>query len=271
MKRNNYSKPSALILASAFVFVSAGAANAQWNSPNAYGHNTGYGTVYGSYGLAATMQSMYNVARAQKSKRTAAAKPERSSSQTQSSTASHAQTAAPPPTRVVRNHGAFRPDLTVDTAKALADALADTPEEKTHIKQIYTATKTNYEKEAAAKGWKNNIAGGLTFFTVVAMTAYHDSEEPGADALDDHYEALNAALDDTPELVTVSNKDKQGFNNLMIGFGGMLLAIYTEAKQGGDDTATLADSKKLAGMLIEMVLKTNPENLRLENGQIVIK
>jgi hypothetical protein len=57
----------------------------------------------------------------------------------------------------------------------------------------------------------------------------------------------------------------------MIGFGGMLLTIYTEAKQGGDNTITLADSKKLAGMLIEMVLKTDPENLRLENGQIVMK
>ena len=26
-----------------------------------------------------------------------------------------------------------------------------------------------------------------------------------------------------------------------------------------------------AGMLIEMVLKTDPENLRIENGQIVMK
>jgi len=57
---------------------------------------------------------------------------------------------------------------------------------------------------------------------------------------------------------------------MLIGFGGMLLAIYSEAKQN-DDAATLEKSKKLAGMLIEMVLKTDPENLRLENGQIVMK
>ena len=72
----------------------------------------------------------------------------------------------------------FRPDATVDTGNAMADALGETPEEKALIKQIYTATKAAYEKEAASKGWKNNIAGGLTFFTVTAMTVYRDAEEP---------------------------------------------------------------------------------------------
>jgi hypothetical protein len=243
MKRPNHRKLTSLALGFAFAFFCAGVANAQWNSSNAYGTSTGYGTVYGSYGLAATMQSMYNVARAQKSQRTAAATPERgTSASSQNSTDSNPQTAVAP-RRVVRNHGVFRPDATVDTGTALADALADTPEEKALIKQIYAAARAFYEKEAAAKGWKNNIAGGLTFFTVVAMTAYHDGEEPGADAANNHYKLLNAALDETPDFAKVSNKDKQGFNNLMIGFGGMLLTIYTEATQGGDDTITLADSK----------------------------
>ena len=57
---------------------------------------------------------------------------------------------------------------------------------------------------------------------------------------------------------------------MLIGFSGMLLAVYPEAKQN-NDAATLATSKKLARMLIEMVLKTDPENLRIENGQIVMK
>jgi len=73
-----------------------------------------------------------------------------------------------------------------------------------------------------------------------------------------------------PEMATVANKDKQGFNNMLVGFGGILLAAYLEAKQN-NDAAALATSKKLAGMLIEMVLKTDPENLRIENGQIVLK
>ena len=35
--------------------------------------------------------------------------------------------------------------------------------------------------------------------------------------------------------------------------------------------ATLETYQKLAGMLIQMVLKTDPANVRLENGQIVLK
>ena len=175
---------------------------------------------------------------------------------------------SPPP--VVRNYGVFRPDLTVDSGKALADALGSTPEEKALIEQIFASTKVEYEKEAASRGWKNNIAAGLTFFTVTAMTVYHDAQEPSEEAVQAYYKMMNVVLDEMPELGKAANKDKQGFNNMLIGFGGMLLAIYSEAKQN-DDAATLEKSKKLAGMLIEMVLKTDPENLRLENGQIVMK
>lgn len=51
---------------------------------------------------------------------------------------------------------------------------------------------------------------------------------------------------------------------MLIGFSGLLLAGYLEAKQTGD-AAALANCRKLAGILIEMVLNTDPENLRLEN------
>ena len=131
------------------------------------------------------------------------------------------------------------------------------------------ATKAAYEKEAALKGWKNNIAAGLTFFTVTAMTVYHDAEAPSDEAANTYYQVLNVALDEMPELATVASKDKQAFNNTLIGFSGMLLAVYTEGKQN-NDANELATSKKLAGMLIEMVLKTDPENLRIEDGQIVM-
>lgn len=250
------------------VLSSAGIVSGQWNSANAYGHSTGYGTVYGSYGLAATMQSMYNVARAQ-SRKTAAESSSSSGAKNPASSNSHAD-ASPPARMVVRNHGVFRPDATVDTGKALADALAASPEEKALIKRIYASTKASYDTEAAARGWKNNIAGGLTFFTVAAMTVYHDGGEPTEDAVNTHYKALNAAIDEVPEFAGLSNKNKQGFNDVLVGFGGILLAGYSESKRDGD-AATLASYKKLAGMLIELVLKTDPNNLRLESGQIVLK
>src|SRR5258705_3657901 len=282
MKIGNHKKLAALTFA--LTFLSVGITNAQ--TPNAYGYSTGYGTVYGSYGLASTMQSMYNVARAQSQRSTARnamikkwglaavekAEPEagsRSSSGTKSSATSNSHIVVPPPP-VVRNHGVYRPDPSVDTGKALADNLADTPEEKALIKRIYAATKDAYEKEAALKGWKNNIGAGLTFFTVTAMTVYHDAEAPSDEAVNTYYQVMNVALDEMPELATVANKDKQAFNNMLIGFSGMLLAIYTEGKQN-NDAAELATSKKLAGMLIQLVLKTDPQNLRIENGQIVMK
>ena len=259
--------------------LSVGITNAQ--TPNAWGYGTGYGTVYGSYGLASTMQSMYNVARAQ-SQRTssrnamikkhglaAVEKAEREAASRSSSSTPNPQIVVSPPP-VVRNHGVYRPDPSVDTGKALADNLGDTPPEKALIKQIYAATKAAYEKEAALRGWKNNIAAGLTFFTVTAMTAYHNAEEPSDEAVNSYFKVMNWALDEMPELATVASKDKQAFNNMLIGFSGMLLAIHSEAKQN-NDAAALANSKKLAGMLIGMILKTDPENLRIENGQIVMK
>ena len=277
MKRKSFKKLAALTFA--LTFLSVGITNAQ--TQNAYGWSTGYGTVYGSYGLASTMQSMYNVARAQ-SQRTssrnamikkyglaAVEKAEREAASRSSSSTSNPQLVVPPPP-VVRNHGVYRPDPSVDTGTALADNLGDTPEEKALIKQIYAATKDEYEKEAALRGWKNNIAAGLTFFTVTAMTAYHNAEEPSDEAVKTYFQLMNVALDEMPEFAAVANKDKQGFNNMLIGFSGMVLAIYSEAKQN-NDAASLATSKKLAGMLIEMILKTDPENLRIENGQIVMK
>lgn len=260
MKRKTCKKLAALIFTFTFLIV-VGTANAQIQAAGGGYYVAGYGTVYGSFGQASAAQGrLYDKMKMQNAKREAASG---------SSKSSNGQIVVPP-RPVIRNHGMFRPDATVDTGKALADALADTPEEKALIKQIYTATKAAYEKEADVRGWKNNIAAGLTFFTVTAMTVYQDGGEPSEEAVVNYFKAVNSALDEIPEFAKVANKDKQGFNNMLIGFGGLLLAGYSEAKQN-NDAAALATSKKLAGMLIEMVLKTDPENLRLENGQIVMK
>jgi len=288
MKITNFIKsaPLALILA----FLCSGSANAQTYNAYSGGYNTGYGTVYGSFGQAMATQNLYNsmqnimqrtmtrnlmikkwgLAAVEKAEREAKSGSSSSGAKTSSSSASSGSKLVMPPPPVVRNHGVFRPDATVDTGKAMADALGSTPEEKDLIKRVYASTKVEYEKEAVARGWKNNIAGGLTFFTVTAMTVYHDGNEPSADAANNYFNAANSALDEMPEFATVSNKDKQSFNNMLIGFSGMLLAGYSEGKQN-NDTATLETYKKLAGMLIQMVLKTDPQNLRLENGQIATK
>ena len=276
---NAYIKLAALIFTIAIP--SVGIASAQIQSAGGGYYVAGYGTVYGSFGQASAAQSrMYDAVKSQDRRTTernaliqkwglaAVEKAERDAA-SRSSRPSNPKLVVPPPP-VVRNHGVFRPDPTVDTGKALADALGETPEEMALIKRIYAATRLAYDKEAALRGWKNNMAAGLTFFTVVAITAYHDAGEPSDEAVRTYYKVMNLALDEMPELATATNKDKQGFNNMLVGFGGLLFASYSEAKQNNDANA-LASNKTLAGMLIEMVLKTDPENLRIEDGQIVMK
>ena len=254
-----------LIFTAAMILLSGSSAAAQgmYNSSSG-GWNTGFGTVYGSHGYALATQDMFR-AMQRATNQNMIRDITKSSSRTKKTGSSAGSKAVAPAPIAPKNYGAFRPDATVDTGKALVDNLGDTPEEKAFIKKIYAATKTFYEKEAAAKGWKNNIAGGLTFFTATAMTVYHDAEEPSADAANNYYKAVSGALDEMPDMATATNKEKQAFNNVLIGFSGILLAGYTEAKQTGN-AETLASSKKLAGMLIEMILKTKPENITIENN-----
>ena len=282
-KINSY-RGSILFLAIvlAMVFFCPAGISAQIQAANGGYYVAGYGAVYGSFGQAMASQNMYNTMHMQMQKTmarnamikkwglAAVEKAEREAAAGSSAgKASNPKIVVPPPAPV-RNYGVFRPDPTVDTGKALADALGETAEDKALIKNIYTATKAAYEKEVTAKGWKNNIAGALTFFTVASMTVYTDGPEPGDDAVDAYFKIVNTSLDAMPEFATVTNKDKQGFYNTLIGFSGMLIAGYTEGKNSGD-AATLATYKQLAGKLIEMVLKTSPENLKIEGGQIVIK
>lgn len=250
-----------LFLALAILLSAFGMANAQIQAAGGGYYVAGYGRVYGSFGQASAAQSrLYDKMKSQSAQSSAAS----NSATLRNPRPVETQPVAP------KNFGVFRPDTTVDSANDLANALGETTEEKELIKQIYKITKEAYEKEAASRGWKNNIAAGLTFFTVTAMTVYHDSEEPSDKAVANYFKAVNVALDEIPEFGKIANKDKQGFNNILIGFSGMLLATYTEAKQT-NDPVTLDTSKKLAAMLIELVLKTDPENIRLENGQIVMK
>src|SRR5688572_22924638 len=249
MKRKTYKRLAALT--ATLVFFAVGIANAQTANAHGGGYSTGYGTVYGSFGLAMATQNMYNTSQMQMRKAmarqaminkwglAAVEKAEREAAGKSSS--SGAKTTAPsnpeiviPPKPIVRNHGIYRPDPAVDTGKALAEALGETPEEKALIKKIFSATKSAYDVQARSKGWNNNIAGGLTFFTVTAMTVYRDAEEPSDEAVQTYFKVVNAALDEMPEFAKVSNREKQNFNDMVIGFGGLLLAGYVEGKQNND-------------------------------------
>ena len=276
-----YKGLAVLALALSTTVFGVGSADAQIQSAGGGWYVAGYGNVYGSFGQASVAQSrMYDQMKQQSAKsaqrdalvkrwgRPAVEKAEReaASGAVRSTNPSIVVTPAP----VVRNYGVFRPSESIDTGKLLADGLADTPAEKALIKQIYSAARSAYDKQAAVIGWKNNLAGGLTFFTVTAMTVYRDADEPTAEAANNYFKAVNLALDEIPEFGKATNNDKEGFNNMLIGFSGLLLAGYTEGKQE-NNRETVESYRKLAGILIKLVLKTEPNNLKMENGQIVLK
>ena len=237
------------------------------------GYTTGYGHMYGSLGMAMATQNLYNSMQIQMQRammreamikqhgRAAVEKAERDAA------GSPAGKIKVPPARVVRNFGKFRPDAAVDTGKLLGDTLGSSPEEKALLKQIYETVKAGYEKEASAKGWQNNIAGALTFFIVSSATVYHDDPEPSETSVAALYDAINASIDETPEFGKMANKDKVAFNNLLVAFAAIPLATYTEGKQNGD-AATVKTAGQLAGQLLQMILKTDPEKIRFENGTV---
>lgn len=74
-------------------------------------------------------------------------------------------------------------------------------------------------------------------------------------------------LDALPNVVDVSDADKQGFDDLLVGFAGLMLVGYAQGKEARD-AEKLASYRELAAQLIRFVPKVEPGKLRVENGRI---
>jgi len=254
------------------VAASAGASSAQtWNS-NAGGWNTGYGTVYGSFGYAMATQNMYNTmqmnmqrsmmraAMVKKWGEAAVAKAEREAKAGRAPSESGPQVSAPPPPP--KGTGRFKTDRSVDVGRLLAENLGGTKEEKQLVGQVFAATKQAFENEPDTKPMRNNVAGALAFFIIGNATIYRDAPEPSDEASLAIFRAVEQAVEASPELAKLANKEKQALYDLLIGFTGLPLAIYADAKERGD-AAQLAQARELAGKLIELVLKVDPAKVDL--------
>lgn len=243
-----------------------------WNS-NAGGWSTGYGTVYGSFGVAMATQNIYNTTQMQLQRLTmrqaminkwglaAVEKAEREAASGKKSSAPEGLTVtAPPP--APKNSGAFRPGKST-VAKQLGDAIGSNPEEKAALAQIAEATKQAFEAQPETQKWKNNVAGALTFFMLSNVVIATDSPEPSDEASQALFQAINLALDSTPELAKASAKDKQQLYDLLIAFTGLPLAIYTDARERGD-AAQMKQAKELAAQLLQLVLKVDAKSIKLQ-------
>jgi len=256
----------------AFVVLLAAPALAQtWNS-NAGGWNTGYGTVYSSFGTAMATQNIYNSTQLQIQRLTmrqaminkwglaAVEKAEREAASGKKSTAPEGlQVTAPPPSP--KNVGAFKPGKS-NAARQLGEAIGSTKEQKDAIAVLASATKDAFEAQPGTQKWKNNVAGALAFFLISNLVVATDSPEPSDESTEALFQALNLAIDASPEMAKASAKDKQQLYELLIGFTGLPLAVYTEGKERGD-AAQVKQARELAANLIELVFKVKAKDVKL--------
>ncbi|MEO8650138.1 MAG: DUF6683 family protein [Acidobacteriota bacterium] len=243
-----------------------------------------YGKVYEASGKSAAARSVQAtmavslqsaILRAQTS---AAAK--KQTKTTQSSTGARSGSArvsrsrpAPPPstpTEPATEYTFFRPDPTVDTSSKLAETLGTTQQEKVLLKQLFSVTKTEFEKEVAKKGRQNNLAAAFTFFIGSAVMIYNDDPEPSDAALDNLWDGLNSVFDESPEFAALKNREKQEMYDTIVCFSGLILATYGEGKNNGNQE-TVRTARQLSGVLIQLVLKSDPNKLRFGKNGLVIK
>ena len=284
---NNMKAFRNILLVGIAIALTHGAASAQTYNSNSRGWNTGYGTVYGSFGYAMATQNIYNTTQMQIQKLAARqlmikqfglaavekaereAKAGSSSGSKRSSSSSPSGPVVPPPPPPPKFYGKFRTDASAQMIAKISDSLGESAEEKALLKQVIEGVKAAFEKETSAKGWNNNIAGAMAFFLITTSTIYHDVEEPTPEVSKAIFDAVNIAVDEVPEFGTASNKDKQATYDLLIGFAAIPLATYAEGKQNGS-AETVEVARKLSGELIRLVLKTEPDKVRFDGSSLTI-
>lgn len=272
-----------LIFSAVFMIGVAGvSANAQGFYQTSSGsYMTGYGQVHGSFGYAMATQNLYNSMQnlMQMTRNCQSLEKQFGRAKTlevndkckyylkgantgatrSSPSATRGAVADQPP--APKYYGRYRRDPSVNMAVTISNTLFESPEERAQLKQVIEAVQSAYLKEAAAKGWSNNFASGLTFFMVAMSTVYHDSPEPSDETVKAIYEAANQSIDGVPDFAKASNKDKTTINDLFVGFSALPLATYMEAKQSGN-AELLKTAQALAGEMIKLVLKTEPDKVK---------
>lgn len=163
----------------------------------------------------------------------------------------------------------FKPDPRADTMAKIADELGTNPTERQQLRQLFTATKTEFEKQVAAKGRSNNLPAAFTFFIASTVTVYRDDPEPSDQAIDKLWDGMSGALTEMPEMSNLSDSEKQQLYDMLVAFSGFVLAGYMESKTTGD-ADTLKVFQTLSGELIRSVLKTDPATLRFSKDGLDI-
>jgi len=180
-----------------------------------------------------------------------------------------ARATAAAPAAIDNSAAFFKPDPRADTMAKIADELGTNPTERQQLRQLFTATKIEFEKQVASKGRSNNLPAAFTLFIASTVTVYRDDPEPSDQATDKLWDGMSGALTESPEMSNLSDSEKQQLYDMLVAFSGFVLAGYMESKKSGD-ADTLKVFQTLSGELIRTVLKTDPATLRFSKDGLDI-
>lgn len=147
--------------------------------------------------------------------------PKGSSSKTSAPTASKATAVAPTAPVTTK----FRPSGKRILMPQIVASLTQDKEQQKVLTKLFTDSFDVYEKEALAKGFENDVAGAIAYFTYVAFTL--QGSEPTEKGIEALALGLREGLGD--KYATVSNTDKQNFYEFMVTMASFLYLSSMDA------------------------------------------
>ena len=153
----------------------------------------------------------------------------------------------------------FTPPAGSHAMETFVDGLGRTPDERQQLLQVIAATKTAFEQDYAAKGWKNNVAGAFAFF-IGSIGYIWSGHEPDAAAQDRLFEALSTVLAQSPDMPKASPREKAALYDTLIASASIPLLLYIDGSQK-NDKAQVEQARGLAAEYSRKVLQAEPEAL----------
>jgi hypothetical protein len=174
------------------------------------------------------------------------------------------------PARIDASITSFKPVGDSGVAKALADALGASPQQKVALTEAFQQIKQGYEAEVAKEGKSNNLAAAFTFFIAANVMAYYESGEPSDEASEALFKDMQSVIASIPEFARMSNSEKHKMHDWLVCMGGFVMAGYLDAKQT-NDKQSLSNYRDFAKYSTLLVLGIEVGKLRLKGNSYAIE
>lgn len=163
----------------------------------------------------------------------------------------------------------FKPAGDSGVAKALADALGGSAEEKATLTQAFLQIEQGYAAEVAKEGKSNNLAAAFTFFIVANVMAYGESDTPSDAASEALFGELQVVIARLPEFARLSDAEKQKMHDWLVCMGGFALGS-ANARQNGDQQG-VETYRQLAAYALRLVLGVEASKLSFKADKFLIE